>query len=149
MPEAGPSSTPGPGRDSTNFKAQAMKVLIKSTPLLNRDNYSMWRKKMENLFKLRGIFRLMSSTDESLELDEETNQEMVAYLIAKLDTNTYNNIINDHNKDDAKLIWIATQSHFASSQSENRARVFNSFLHLSMSTNIEIFVPTIQTYLKN
>lgn len=88
MQGAGPSSKPGPGGDSTNFKAQAMKVLIESTPLINKDNYSMWRKKMENLFKLRGIYKLMNTSDESGELDEETNQEMVAYLIAKLDTNT-------------------------------------------------------------
>lgn len=102
MPDAGPSLTPGPGGDPTNFKSQAMKVLIESTPLLNEDNYSMWRKKMEKLFKLRGIFHLMSSAEETNKLDEETNQEMVAYLIAKLDTNKYNNIIDDLNEDNAK-----------------------------------------------
>lgn len=143
------SSTPGPGGDqSTNYRSLAIKLLIESTPLLTADNYSMWRKKFKNLFKLRGVFVTMNDPDEAIRLDEEINQEFVAHLIAKLDSNTYNNVIDDSNKDDAKLIWISTQHHFASSQSANRARVFNGFLHLTMEANIDSFVTSVKVYLK-
>lgn len=148
MDQPGPSQTPGPGGDSTNYKSLAIKLLIKSTPLLTADNYSMWRKKFKNLFKLRGIFYIMDDPDPLNRLEEDTNQEFVAHIIAKLDSNTYDNIIDDVNEDDAKLIWMSTQQHFASSQSANRARVFNGFLHLSMNTNIDSFVTSVKVYPK-
>lgn len=147
MDQPGTSSTPGPGGDNTNYKLLAIKSLIESTPLLTANNYSMWRKKFEKLFKLHGIFDIMNSTSSTC-LDEETNQEFVAHILAKLDTNSYNNIIDDTNEDDAKLIWISTQEHFASSQSANRVRFFNGFLHLSMENNIKAFVTTVKIYLK-
>lgn len=108
----------------------------------------MWRKKFEKLFKLRGIFVIMNDPDEDKKLDEDTNQEFVGHIIAKLHLNTYNNIIENVNEDNAKLIWLSTQSHFALSQSANRARVFNAFLHLTMDTNIDAFVTSIKVYLK-
>lgn len=149
MERLGPSTTPGPGGESsTNYRYLAIKSLIESTPLLTADNYSMWRKKFEKLFKLRGIFEIMSDPDDLRRLDEELNQEFVAHIIAKLDSNTYDNVIDDVNKDDAQLIWLSTQLHFASSQSANQARVFNGFLHLSMDTNIEVFVTAVKVYLK-
>lgn len=107
----------------------------------------MWRKKFEKLFKLRGIFDIMNSTSSTC-LDEDTNQEFVAHILAKLDTNSYNNIIDNTNEEDAKLIWISTQENFASSQSANRACVFNGFLHLLTENNIEAFVTTVKIYLK-
>lgn len=148
MDRPGLSQTPGPGGDATNYKSLAIKSLIESTPLLTADNYSMWRKKFEKLFKLRGIFSIMDDPDPSNCLEEDTNQEFVAHIIAKLDLNTYDNIIDNVNEDNAKLIWLSTQEHFASSQSENRARVFNGFLHLSMDSNIEAFVTSVKVYLK-
>lgn len=145
----GPSTTPGTGGESsTNYKSLAIKSLIESTPLLTADNYSMWRKKFEKLFKLRGIFEVMSDPDDLRRIDEDMNQEFVAHIIAKLDSNTYNNVIDNVNEDNAKLIWLSTQSHFASSQSANRARVFNGFLHLSMDTDIKVFVTAVKVYLK-
>lgn len=107
----------------------------------------MWRKKFEKLFKLRGIFDIMNANNLT-SLDDDTNQEFVAHILAKLNANSYNNIIDDTNKDNAKLIWRSTQEHFASSQSANRARVFNGFLHLSMENNIETFVTTVKIFLK-
>lgn len=143
------STTPGPGWEpSMNFKSLALKSLIESTPLLTADNYSMWRKKFEKLFKLRGVFAIMDNPDESIRLDKEINQEFVAHIMAKLDSNTYDNVIDDANEDDAKLIWLSTQNHFASSQSANRARVFNGFLHLTMESNIDAFVTSVKVYLK-
>lgn len=149
MERPGSSSTPGPGGElNTSFKSLAIKSLIESTTLLTADNYSMWRKKFEKLYKLRGIFEVMNDPDTSKRLDKDLNQEFVAHIIAKLDSNTYDNVIDDVNKDDAKLIWLATQSHFSSSQSANRARVFNGFLHLAMDLDIEAFVTSIKVYLK-
>lgn len=131
-----------------NYKSLAIKLLIESTPLLTADNYSMWRKKFKKLFKLRGVFTIMDNPDESIRLDEEINQEFVAHLMAKLDSVTYDNVIDNVNKDNAKLIRVSTQNHFASSQSANRARVFNGFLHLAMETNIDSFFTTFKVYLK-
>lgn len=144
----GLSQTPGPGGDNTNYKSLAIKSLIESTPLLTADNCSMWQKKFEKLFKLRGIFAIMDDPDPLKCLEEDMNQEFVAHIIAELDSNTYNNIINNTNEDNAKLIWKSTQQHLASSPSANRARVFNGFLHLTMNANIDAFVTSVKVYLK-
>lgn len=90
----------------------------------------------------------MDNPDPLERLEEDMNQEFVAHIIAKLDSNTYDNIIDDTNKDNAKLIWMSTQQHFASLQSANRARVFNGFLPLTMNNNINAFVTSIKVYLK-
>lgn len=148
MDRPGTSLTPGPGGDYTNYKSLAIKSLIESTPLLTANNYSMWRKKFKKLFKLQVIFKIMNG-DDSTCLNEDTNQEFVAHILAKLNANSYNNIIDNCNEDDAKVIWISTQEHFASSQSANRALFVNGFLHLLMGSNIETFIKTIKIYLKN
>lgn len=147
MDGPGTSSMPGPGGDSTNYKSLAIKSLIEYTPLITANNYSIWREKFKKLFKLCGIFDIMTA-DDSTCLDKDTNQEFVAHILAKLNASSYNNIIDDTNRDNAKLIWISTQEHFASSQSANRAWVSNGFLHLSMETNIELFVTNVKIYLK-
>lgn len=148
MDRPGTSLTPGPGGDYTNYKSLAIKSLIESTPLLTANNYSMWRKKFKKLFKLQVIFKIMNG-DDSTCLNEDTNQEFVAHILAKLNANSYNNIIDNCNEDDAKVIWISTQEHFASSQSANRALFVNCFLHLLMGSNIDTFIKTIKIYLKN
>lgn len=115
---AQPSVSPGPGGES-NFKALALKSLMESTPLLTETNYTVWKKKMECLFKMRGILNLINSIDPYEEIPDY--DKMAGYLMSKLDPSTHTNIITHENKDSSKLIWLAAKNHFASSQAANRA----------------------------
>lgn len=140
------SSTPGPAGDLS--KALALKGIYESIPLLNEDNYSIWRSKFQNLFRLRKILFIMNQEDETEELDEDLNQEITAYLLSRLEAATHSNIITSDNKNNARGIWIAAKTHFASYQSANQARVFNNFLYLSFNEQqIEKFVTTVRIHL--
>lgn len=54
-------------------------------------------KKIEWLFKLCGIFHIRNDPDGEVELDKDSNQEFVAHIIAKLDSDSYENIIEKIN----------------------------------------------------
>lgn len=139
------SETPGPGVDG-NFKALALKSLMESTPLLTETNYSIWRKKMERLFKMRGILKLVNSSNPRAEIPDD--DEMAGYLMSKLDASTHTNIITPENEDSTKLIWKAAKNHFASSQAANQAKMFFNFLYLGFNPNdIDSFVTSIKAHL--
>lgn len=72
--------SPRPGGNS-NLEGLALKSLMESTPLLTETNYSIWKKKIEKLFKMCGILHLMNlpNPDESIPDKDET----AAYLISK------------------------------------------------------------------
>lgn len=90
----------------------------------------------------------MNAEDDSEESDEDTNQEIIAYLLSRLEATTHSNIITPKNEDDARGIWTAAKTHFASSQSANRARVFNNFLYLPFNEQqIHRFVTTVKIHL--
>ncbi|KNZ57034.1 hypothetical protein VP01_2258g1 [Puccinia sorghi] len=47
-----------------------------------------------------------------------------------MDLVTHNNVVTAENRDSAKALWNSIKQRFTSSQSSNRARVFNNFLYL-------------------
>lgn len=141
----GASSTPGPGGEG-GFKALALKSLMESTPLFSDTNYSIWRKKMERLFKMRGILHLVNSPNPYKEIPD--NNEMAGYLMSKLDPATHTNIITIENEGSTKLIWQAAKDHFASNEAANRARMFFNFLYLAFDSNdIDGFVTNVKLHL--
>lgn len=90
----------------------------------------------------------MNQEDETVELDKDLNQEITAYLLSRLEAATHSNIITSENKNSACGIWTAAKTHFALSQSANRARVFNNFLYLSFNKQrIKKFVTTVRVHL--
>lgn len=142
---AQPSVSPGPGGES-KFKALALKSLMESTPLLTESNYTVWKKKMERLFKMRGILNLINSSNPFEEIPDD--DEMAGYLMSKLDPSTHTNIITQENEDSSKLFWLAAKNHFASSQAANRAKMFFNFLYLGFNQNdIDGFVTAVKQHL--
>lgn len=130
------------------MRTMTIRTLIESTPFLNKDNYLIWKIKMESLFDLRGIMEVMSNQDESVQLDYKINRDIAPFILAKLKPATHTNIIKPGNARNAKSIWIATKTYFASSQSANQAQIFNAFLYLPFSEDrIDKFVTNIQNHI--
>lgn len=138
-------TTTGPESDQA-FKAITIRSLVESTPMLNEDNYSLWRSKVEGLLKLRGILSILNSATQAL--PPAINDEISVYLISKLDQSTHVNIVTEENEGNTKLIWNTIKEYFASSQSANRARVSFEFLYVSFEDDLDTFITTIKSKIK-
>ncbi|KNZ46159.1 hypothetical protein VP01_74g2 [Puccinia sorghi] len=109
------------------------KTAIESIPLLTQENFSMWRSRVVNLLDLLKIKDAVFSEEGVLTSSEELILRTV--LAAKLDANIHSNVINHNNKEDGMEIWKTINKYFASTQSANRARVWNNFSLLNYDDN--------------
>ncbi|KNZ58329.1 hypothetical protein VP01_1951g5 [Puccinia sorghi] len=121
------------------FRQAMLKTTLETIPQLTEENYPIWKDKMEALLELRGLLTTLNSDARALFADD--NAELELLLISKMDSVTHNNVVTSDNRDSAKALWKSIKERFASSQSSNRARVFNNFLYLVFKEdNIEQFV---------
>lgn len=129
------------------FRQAMLKAALDTTPQLTEENYSVWKDKMSGLLELRGVLDVLESPFTPLSKDE--NAELKLLLISKMDLVTHNNVINSDNRNSAKEIWKTVKERFASSQSSNRARIFNEFLYLGFKEDaIESFITDVRILIK-
>ncbi|KNZ50786.1 hypothetical protein VP01_423g5 [Puccinia sorghi] len=129
------------------FRQAMLKAALDTTPQLTEENYSVWKDKMTGLLELRGVLDALESPITQLSKDE--NAELKLLLISKMDSVTHNNVINAENRNSAKELWKSIKERFASSQSSNRARIFNDFLYLTFKEDaIETFITEIRITIK-
>ncbi|KNZ48372.1 uncharacterized protein VP01_5714g1, partial [Puccinia sorghi] len=98
---------PSTTADSTNMErleTTILKTAIEAIPLLNVDNYSLWKDQEKGT--------LTCSQDVQLR----------TILTSKLDSSIHTNVIDHTHEKDARAIWKSISNYFASSQSSNRAR---------------------------
>ncbi|KNZ53975.1 hypothetical protein VP01_3087g3 [Puccinia sorghi] len=121
------------------FRQAMLKTALETIPQLTEENYPICKDKMEALLELRGLLTTLNSDARALFADD--NAELKLLLISKMDSVTHNNVVSSDNRDSAKALRKSIRERFASSQSSNRARVFNNFLYLVLKEeNIEQFV---------
>ena len=123
--------TPLPARPMDPFRQAMLKTALDTTPLLTEENYGVWKDKMTAILELRGLLNTLEDANRSLFPDDDT--ELRLLILSKMDTLTHNNVVTADNRNSAKALWRAIKDQFASLQSSNRARVFNSFLYLTFS----------------
>ncbi|KNZ54966.1 hypothetical protein VP01_2805g4 [Puccinia sorghi] len=129
------------------FRQAMLKTAIETIPQLTEENHSIWKDKMTALLKLRGVLQTLDDT--TLALGESDNAELVMLLLSKMDSVTHNNVITADNRDSAQKIWRSIKDRFASSQSSNRARIFNDFLYVKFQEDsVESFVTDIKVAIK-
>ncbi|KNZ54706.1 hypothetical protein VP01_2878g3 [Puccinia sorghi] len=129
------------------FRQAMLKAALDTTPQLTEENYSVWKDKMTGLLELRGVLNALESPITPLSIDE--NAELKLLLISKMDSVTHNNVINADNRNSAKEIWKSLKERFASSQSSNRARIFNDFLYLNFKEDaVDNFITEVRVAIK-
>ncbi|KNZ49426.1 hypothetical protein VP01_5016g2, partial [Puccinia sorghi] len=129
------------------FRQAMLKAALDTTPQLTEENYSVWKDKMLGLLELRDVLDALESPITQLSKDE--NAELKLLLISKMDSVTHNNVINSDNRNSAKEMWRLIKERFASSQSSNRARIFNDFLYLTFKEDaIKSFITDVRISIK-
>ncbi|KNZ63834.1 hypothetical protein VP01_1095g1 [Puccinia sorghi] len=149
MAEAGPVRATSVNDTTRNdgFRQAMLKTALDTTPQLTDENYSVWKDKMSGLLELRGVLAILESPTTELTTDE--NAELKLLLISKMDSVTHNNVINAENRNSAKEIWKSIKERFASSQSSNRARIFNDFLYLNFKEDaVDSFITDVRVSIK-
>ncbi|KNZ54967.1 hypothetical protein VP01_2804g1 [Puccinia sorghi] len=132
---------------NNGFRQAMLKAALHTTPQLTDENYSVWKDKMSGLLELRGVLDALKSPNTALTNNE--NAELKLLLISKMDTVTHNNFINADNRNSAKEIWKSVKERFASSQSSNRARIFNDFLYLTFKEDaVDSFITEFRVSIK-
>ncbi|KNZ59752.1 hypothetical protein VP01_166g14 [Puccinia sorghi] len=132
---------------SDGFRQAMLKTALETIPQLTEENYSIWRDKITALLKLRGVLRALDNI--SVPLGETIDAELVMLLLSKMDSVTHNNVVTAENRDSAQKLWISIKERFASSQSSNRARIFNEFLYVKFQEDaVETFVTDIKVAIK-
>ncbi|KNZ45797.1 hypothetical protein VP01_77g11 [Puccinia sorghi] len=138
---------PSDSSRNDGFRQAMLKAALDTTPQLTEENYSVWKDKMSGLLELRGVLDALESPTTQLSKDE--NAELKLLLISKMDSVTHNNVINSDNRNSAKEMWRSIKERFASSQSSNRARIFNDFLYLTFKEDaIESFITDVRISIK-
>ncbi|KNZ54056.1 hypothetical protein VP01_3058g1, partial [Puccinia sorghi] len=129
------------------FGQAMLKAALDTTPQLTDENYSVWKDKMSGLLELRGVLDTLESPLTALTTEENT--ELKLLLISKMDSVTHNNVINVDNRNSEKEIWNSIKERFASSQSSNRARIFNDFLYLTFKEDaVDSFITEVRVSIK-
>ncbi|KNZ45163.1 hypothetical protein VP01_8423g1, partial [Puccinia sorghi] len=123
-----------------------LKTSIEGIPLLTNDNYTIWRIRALNLFDLIGLKDQLVK-DKNAVLPAEDNKLLKSILVAKRNSLVQTNVINAENKNSAILIWKSITQFFATNQSSNKARVFQSFLRTPYTPNdITGFITTMKGF---
>jgi hypothetical protein len=103
---------------------------------------------MTALLELRGVLASLDKEGEPA-LASDLNAELKLLLISKMDSVTHNNIVTADNRGSARLLWKAIKDRFTSSQSSNRARIFNEFLYVKFKEEaIKAFVTDTKVSIK-
>ncbi|KNZ53748.1 hypothetical protein VP01_3145g2 [Puccinia sorghi] len=136
-----------PIASNDGFRQAMLKTALETIPQLNEENYSIWKDKMTALLKLRGV--LTALNNQNTPLGESDNAELTMLLLSKIDSVTHNNLVTAENSESAQRIWSSIRDRFASSQSSNRARMFNNFLYVKFQEDaVETFVTDIKVAIK-
>ncbi|KNZ57551.1 hypothetical protein VP01_2129g6 [Puccinia sorghi] len=130
------------------FRQAMLKTALETIPQLTEENHSIWKDKMTALLKLRGVLNALENS--AIPLGESDDAELVMLLLSKMDSVTHNNVVTAENRDSAQKIWLSMiKERFASSQSSNRARMFNDFLYVKFQEDsVESFVTDIKVAIK-
>ncbi|KNZ59549.1 uncharacterized protein VP01_1703g3 [Puccinia sorghi] len=123
-----------------------LKTVIEAISLLNLDNYSLWKNRVENMLNLQNLYDNLTKEEGTLTRSQDVQLRMI--LTSKLDLSIHANVIDHTNEKDARAIWKSISNYFASSQSSNWARVFKELLRLRFNTgDIPGFITSIKTIL--
>jgi hypothetical protein len=123
-----PDTTTDISREMDKVNTAVLKTTIDGIPLLTNENYSIWQIQVVNFLDLIDLYEVINSKDADSKLSPEENKLVKLVLVAKLNSSVQTNVINASNQLDAKLIWKSITDFFASNQTSNKARVFQSFL---------------------
>lgn len=129
------------------FRQAMLKTALETIPQLSEENYSIWNDKMTALLKLRGVLTALNDTQTPL--GDSDNAELTMLLLSKMDSVTHQNVVTADNSESAQEIWSSIKERFASSQSLNRACMFNDFLYVKFQEDaVETFVTDIKVSIK-
>ncbi|OAV85270.1 hypothetical protein PTTG_30649 [Puccinia triticina 1-1 BBBD Race 1] len=103
-----------------------LKTVIEGILLLSLDNYNFWRIRVINFLDLCKLKKALTTDEDKLNPDE--NDFLKAIIVAKLESTVQANVVDSLNKDCAKKTWKSIIKFFASTQTSNKAHVFQSFL---------------------
>ncbi|OAV95735.1 hypothetical protein PTTG_04848 [Puccinia triticina 1-1 BBBD Race 1] len=103
-----------------------LKTIIEGIPLLNLDNFNFWRIRVINFLDLFKLKKALTTEDDKLNSDGK--DFFKAIIVAKLKSTVQANVVNSSNEDCAKKTWKSIVKFFASTQTSNKAHVFQSFL---------------------
>jgi len=121
-----------------------LKTAIEAIPLLNQDNYTLWKNRVESMLDLQELLDPLVSPTGVLSATEDVQLRTI--LTSKLEASIHANVITHDNEKSSKKIWKSISEYFASSQASNRARVFNAFLHLPFNPNdVQEFITQVKT----
>ncbi|KNZ60951.1 hypothetical protein VP01_1477g3 [Puccinia sorghi] len=147
VPRSAPVVPIAPVGANDGFRQAMLKTALETIPQLNEENYSIWKDKVTALLKLRGVLTALNNTQ--IPLGESDNAELTMLLLSKMDSVTHQNVVTADNSESAQKIWSSIKERFASSQSSNRARMFNDFLYVKFQEDaIETFVTDIKVSIK-
>ncbi|KNZ62729.1 hypothetical protein VP01_1229g4 [Puccinia sorghi] len=136
------TSTAGDG-----FQQAMLKTSLETIPQLTEENYSIWKDKMTALLKLGGVLKALKNLTTAV--GESEDVELVMLLLSKMESVTHNNVVTADNRDSAQKIWLSIKERFASSQSSNRARMFNDFLYVKFQEDsLQAFFTNIKVAIK-
>ena len=110
-----------------------IKNALEAIPLLNADNFSLWRHRVETLLDLQQLRKEL--TTEQGVLTEANETILRSVLSSKLDSSIHANVINPENQQNAKAIWKSIISYFASAESSNRAWVYQEITGIMFNPN--------------
>ncbi|KNZ49313.1 hypothetical protein VP01_5096g2 [Puccinia sorghi] len=124
---------------NNGFQQAMLKTVLETIPQLTEENYSIWKDQITALLMLRGVFQAINNP--AVPLGESNNAELTMLLLSKIDSVTHANVVMADNSSSAQKLWASIKDLFASSQSSNRARMFNNFLYIKFQEDgIEKFV---------
>ncbi|KNZ53408.1 hypothetical protein VP01_3247g2 [Puccinia sorghi] len=140
-------NAPNDAARNDRFRQAMLKAALDTTPQLTEENYSVWKDKMTSLLELRGVLDALKSPITVLSSDKKA--ELKLLFISKMESVTHNNVINSDNRSSAKEIWKTIKERFDSSQSSNRARIFNDFLYLNFKEDaVDTFITEVRVAIK-
>ncbi|KNZ51478.1 uncharacterized protein VP01_3938g1, partial [Puccinia sorghi] len=121
-----------------------LKTAIEAIPLLNQDNYTLWKNRVENMLNLQELLDPLVSPTGVLSATEDIQLRTI--LTSKLESSIHANVITHDNEKSSKKIWKSISEHFASLQASNHTRVFNAVLHLQFNpNNVQEFITQVKT----
>ncbi|POW01580.1 hypothetical protein PSTT_12373 [Puccinia striiformis] len=121
-------------------------TLIKATPLLTDDNFSMWKSKVLAIFEYLSVKKVFTKGEGQLSTEIELVLRML--LLSKLDEKVHKRVINPVNEEDTLLIWKSIIDEFASNEAANQERIWNEFAHLPFdNSDVQGFITQLKSLL--
>lgn len=133
-----------PSNNMEKITATILKTAIEAIPLLSMDNYTLWKNRVENLLDLQELRTPLTTPTGVLSSTDDVQLRTI--LTSKLEPAIHANVITHDNEKDSKKIWASISDYFASSQAANRARIFNTLLHIQFNqNNVQEFITQVKT----